>query len=98
MRPTFSRTLCAAVLAAGVPMTLRANKEMAPAAPDIAPAKQLSFTPQPGTAWYVDASDDGATWSEVAGPFFANGGPVDHFRRAAGDSRRFRLRYVDPAL
>jgi len=97
MHLSVSRTFCAAVLAAGALTASRAGAEAPPPAPAISLAKQLSFTPQSGTAWYVDGSDDGATWSELAGPFFANGGPVDHFLPAGNGSRHFQLRYVDPA-
>jgi hypothetical protein len=91
------RTLCAAVLAAGVVTALQAAPETPPAAPRIAPAKRLTFTPPPGTAWYLDGSSDGSTWTEMAGPFFANGAPVEHFQRAKDTSRQVRLRFVDPA-
>ena len=65
-------------------------------APEIAPARHFQFTPQPGTAWYLDGSVDGQTWHEVAGPFFATGGAADQLLPAGPDTR-FQLRYVDPA-
>lgn len=64
----------------------------------IAPARHFQFTPQPGTAWYLDGTTDGANWSVVAGPFFptGSGAAVDHFQ-PAGEKKEFRLRYVNPA-
>lgn len=65
-------------------------------APEIAPARHFQFTPQPGTAWFLDGSTDGLSWHEVAGPFFAAGGAVDHLLPAGADTQ-FKLRFVDPA-
>lgn len=76
-------------------MASRAGAENLPA-PEIAPARHIQFTPQPGTAWYLDGSADGQAWHEVAGPFFATGGAVDHLLPAGADTT-FKLRYVDPA-
>jgi hypothetical protein len=92
MRSTPRRLFCAAILAAGLACPAPAGAR----SPDIAPVQHFQFTPQPGTAWYLDGSPDGQAWSQQAGPFFATGAPVDHFQ-PAGPSREFRLRYVDPA-
>ena len=64
--------------------------------PKIAPAHHFQFTPQPGTAWFLDGSVDGHTWGLQAGPFFATGAPVHHFQ-PRGTEKQFRLRYVNPA-
>jgi len=64
--------------------------------PDIKPARHFEFTPQPGTAWYLEGSADGLTWEEQAGPFFATGQAVQHLQ-PAGTATLFRLRYADPA-
>ena len=97
MSPVFCRLLRAAALATGMLSALTAGAQTLPA-PGIAPAQHFRFTPQPGTAWYLDNSADGLTWIEVAGPFFAraDGGPVDHLQ-AGAPAARHRLRYVDPA-
>lgn len=95
MRLSFVRILPAAALTAGMACAPVVSAQNLPA-PDIAPAHHIEFTPQPGTAWYLDGSADGLTWEQQAGPFFANGQAARHFQ-PAGAVRQFRLRYVDPA-
>ena len=95
MRIVIPRLFRAAVLAVGTAVASLAGAQNLPA-PDIAPARHVRFTPQPGTAWYLDGSADGQAWHEVAGPFFATGAAVDHLQ-PAGAETLFRLRYVDPA-
>lgn len=95
MRPSLSPLFCAAAIAAGgslVPSSGAQNLQ----GPEIAPARHFQFTPQPGTAWFLDGSTDGLAWHEAAGPFFASGGPVNHLQ-AYGAASQFKLRYVDPA-
>ena len=81
-----------ALLAAGLACLMNASAQRL----TIAPARQLQFTPQPGTAWYLDGSADGQAWTRQGGPFFATGAPINHFQ-PAGPVQQFRLRYVDPA-
>lgn len=94
MRSSLTRLHGAAFLAAALVYAL--PQAEAQQKPSIAPAKHLQFTPQPGTAWYLDGSADGQAWTQQAGPFFATGATVDHFQ-PAGPANQFRLRYVDPA-
>jgi hypothetical protein len=96
MCPFNARLFCTVAFAAGMPAALTAGVELR-RAPDIAPARHLRFTPQPGTAWYLDGSTDGQTWNQLAGPVFANGGAVDLFRPATELGVKYQLRYVDPA-
>lgn len=95
MRPPLHRFAGAALFAAGLAFAPAAAAQSLPA-PGIAPARHFQFTPQPGTAWYLDGTTDGQTWAEQAGPFFANGAAVHHLQ-PAGTAKKFRLRYVDPA-
>jgi len=94
MRPSFVRFLPVVVLAAGL-ACLRPAAAQALPAPEIAPARLLKFTPQPGTAWYLESTADGLAW-EQAGPFFSNGQAVRHVQPVDAP-RQFRLRYIDPA-
>jgi hypothetical protein len=97
MQPPAWRLFCAACAAAGWLTAVSASAEDLPA-PDVAPARHFRFIPDPGTAWYLEHSTDGQTWQDLAGPFFANGGAIDHFQPGAavkGVSQR--LRFVDPA-
>ncbi len=95
MRIVILRLFRAAILAVGTAATSMAGAETLPA-PEIVPARHVRFTPQPGTAWYLEGTADGQAWREVAGPFFATGAAVDHLLPADAETQ-FRLRYVDPA-
>lgn len=95
MRIVILRLFRAAVLAAGTAVASLAGAQNLPA-PDIVPARHVRFTPQPGTAWYLDGSTDGQAWHAAGGPFFGTGAAVDHLL-PAGAGTQFRLRYVDPA-
>ena len=95
MRLDLLKPFCAAALAVAGGLASLAGAQNLPA-PDIAPARHIQFTPQQGTAWYVDGSADGQAWHEVAGPFFATGAVVDQLVPAGADTQ-FQLRYVDPA-
>src|SRR5688572_10272907 len=95
MRLSVSYIFLAALSAAGLFM-MPAVYAQTPAPPKIAPARQISFTPQTDTAWDLEGSMDGNTYTKIAGPFFATGGPVE-YAAPAGTAKFFRLKFVDPA-
>ncbi len=95
MQSAALRLFRAAFLAVAGGMASLAAAQNLPA-PEIAPARHFRFTPEPGTAWYLDGSTDGQAWHEVAGPFFATGAAVDHLLPAGADTQ-FKLRFVNPA-
>jgi hypothetical protein len=84
-----------ALLAAGAVVVPNAGAQ-SPVAPEIVPARRITFTPKPGEAWNLESSTDGRTWSMVAGPFFGTAGPAEYLA-PAGAASQFRLTYVDPA-
>ncbi len=63
---------------------------------EIKPAQHFEFLPDPGTAWFLDSSQDGLNWTEQAGPFFATGKSIHHFQSAV-TAKKWRLRHTDPA-
>lgn len=65
-------------------------------APQVSPARRFQFTPPAGTAWTVQGTVDGRTWTDLAGPFFAVGKMEDQLQ-PAGAERNYRLLYIDPA-
>lgn len=95
MRATASSFLRLATVAAGCSAPLVKGQSLP--APDISPAAHFRFSPQAGTAWFLDGSPDGSAWSPLAGPFFATGDAVNHAQTVRPETTRFRLRFADPA-
>ncbi len=90
-----TRLVFAAFLVAGAVTVSKAGAET-PHPPAITLGNRFSFTPQPGTAWNLEGSETGESWSVMGGPFFATGSVVEH-STPRGRFTRFRLAYVDPA-
>lgn len=88
------RLIVVAFLAAGSVVGMKAGAEIP--APKIAAARQFTFTPPAGTAWYLEGTADGEAWTKVGGPFFAGDGPVSYLA-PEGRATKFRLTYVDPS-
>lgn len=96
MFPANPRLLRTALLAGGMVMAAPDGVYGLPAL-EIREAQHFHFLPEPGTAWYLDGSEDGLSWKAAAGPFFANGEPIDHVQRTDRAVKEYRLRPVDPA-